>query len=260
LLALDFDGVVCDGIDEMVESAWRALRDAVTPAATLGPDLPPRFAALRPAIESGWEMVVLVGVLIERGPDRDAELRDVARWAAVRDDYVQKHRLTPSALASAFDAGRLSWMESDAAGWLARHRFYPGIARWLSRLVAEGQLVFVLSTKGKGFIEALLEWQRVSLPADRVIGRSEPKREKWDVLRALAAARSVRAADVWFVEDRLPTLLEMRRRAPDFPAKLFLAEWGYVFRDRDPATARAAGIPVLTLEQATGPFDAWPAA
>ena len=25
LLALDFDGVVCDGIDEMVESAWRTL-------------------------------------------------------------------------------------------------------------------------------------------------------------------------------------------------------------------------------------------
>src|SRR5262249_55608497 len=34
------------------------------------------------------------------------------------------------------------------------------------------------------------------------------------------------------------------------------ASWGYVF-PRDIAEARAAGIPVLTLAQASGPFAAW---
>jgi hypothetical protein len=41
--------------------------------------------------------------------------------------------------------------------------------------------------------------------------------------------------------------------------RLFLAAWGYVFPERDPDAARAAGIPVLGLEQAIGPFDGWPA-
>ena len=252
--------MVCDGVDEMVESAWRTLIVAVTPAGTLTAAVRARFVELRPAIESGWEMVVLVGVLTERPAAEDAELRDVARWTAVRDAYVHAHGLTPGALASAFDAARTSWMKVDAAGWLARHRFYPGIAAWLARLIADGQLVYVLSTKSKPFLDALLEWQHVFLPGDHVIGRFEPRREKWDVLRRLAAADGIAPADVWFVEDRLATLLEMRRRAPDFPARMFLAEWGYVFRDRDPAAARAAGIPVLTLERATGPFDAWVAA
>ena len=261
LLALDFDGVVCDGVDEMAESASRTLVDVVAPSARLGPELRTRFAALRPAIESGWEMVVLVGVLAERDPASDVELRDVARWAAVRDAYVRAHAVTPSTLASAFDAGRARWIEKDASAWLARHRFYPGIAAWLGRLGAAGQLVYVVSTKATPFIEALLAWQGVALPTERIIGRvvapGAPRREKWDVLRGLAASHGVAAPDVWFVEDRLATLLEMRGRAPDFPARLFLAEWGYVFPERDPVAARAAGIPVLSLARATGPFDAW---
>ena len=91
-----------------------------------------------------------------------------------------------------------------------------------------------------------------------MIGRAEPKREKWDVLRGLAASHRLRTDDVWFVEDRLATLLDLRRHAQDFAnARLFLADWGYVFRDRDPDAARAAGIPVLSLSQMTGSFEGW---
>jgi hypothetical protein len=77
------------------------------------------------------------------------------------------------------------------------------MAPWLSRLVAERQLVYVLSTKGKPFLDALLAAHDVRLPSERVIGKAEPKREKWDVLRELAALHGVAAGDVWFVEDRL---------------------------------------------------------
>jgi hypothetical protein len=116
----------------------------------------------------------------------------------------------------------------------------------------------VLSTKGKPFLDALLAANHVPLPSDCVIGKAEPKREKWDVLRALAASHGVAPADLWFVEDRLATLRDFRRHAPDLTdARLFLADWGYIFRDRDPDAARAAGIPVLSLAQATGPFAGW---
>jgi phosphoglycolate phosphatase-like HAD superfamily hydrolase len=260
LLVLDFDGVVCDGIDEMGESASRALaevtRREVPPARRAG--LQARFAALRPVIESGWEMVVLVGVLTERAPAADAELRDGARWAETRDGYMRRHALERTRLAAAFDAVRDRWLKDDRHGWLARHRFYDGIAAWLSRLVDERRLVYVLSTKGKPFLDALLAGHDVRLPTEQVIGKAEPKREKWDVLRELAASHHVDTGDVWFVEDRLATLLDLRRHAPDLrAARLFLAEWGYIFRDRDPAAARAAGIPVLTLPQATGRFEGW---
>ncbi len=179
-------------------------------------------------------------------------------WAEARDVYIRSHALERPRLAAALDGVRDRWLKEDPRGWLARHRFYDGIAAWLSRLVAERRLVYVLSTKGKPFLDALLAAHDVRLPSARVIGKAEPKREKWDVLRELAASHGVEVGDVWFVEDRLATLLDMRRHAPDLAAaRLFLADWGYVFRDRDPAAARAAGIPVLTLAQATGGFDGW---
>jgi hypothetical protein len=260
LLALDFDGVVCDGIDEMVESSWRTLAEVTRrelPVARRA-ELHARFSALRPAIESGWEMVVLLGVLTERPADDDAGLREGTRWAEVRDAYLRAYTLAPAPIAAAFDAVRVRWMEKDERGWLERHRFYEGIAAWLTRLVAERQLVYVLSTKSKPFLDALFAWQNVPLPSDRVIGRAEPKREKWDVMRGLAASHGLGTSDVWFVEDRLATLLDLRRHAQDFAAaRLFLADWGYVFRDRDPDAARAAGIPVLSLSQMTGSFEGW---
>ena len=49
----------------------------------------------------------------------------------------------------------------------------------------------------------------------------------------------------------------MRRRAPDFTARLFFADWGYVFHDVDVEAARGAGIPVLDLARATGGFEGW---
>jgi phosphoglycolate phosphatase-like HAD superfamily hydrolase len=243
-------------MDEFFESSRRALADLTRREASTA--LRDRFAALRPIVESGWEMVALVGVLSESPPEADAALRDPAGWARARDAYVRSHGLDQRRLTIALDEARDRAMAEDAPAWLARHRFYPGVAEWLTRLNAEGKLVYVLSTKGKPFLDALLAWQNVPLSSERVIGKAEPRREKWDVLRELAAARGLGLDQVWFVEDRLPTLLDLRRHAGDFPARLFLADWGYIFPDRDPAAARAAGIPVLGLEPMIGPFEGWP--
>jgi hypothetical protein len=133
----------------------------------------------------------------------------------------------------------------------------------LEKLAGEGRLVYVISTKGKRFVEALLAWQKVPIPPERVIGRVTPKREKWDTMRDLAATHGLRAdgGDIWFVEDRLTTLIDFRHSAPDLRrARLFLADWGYIFPERDPDEARTAGIPVLTLAQMTRPFEGWPSA
>ena len=119
----------------MVESSWRTLAEVTKrelPTARRA-ELHARFSALRPAIESGWEMVVLLGVLSEKPAADDASLRDGRHWAEVRDAYLKAHALTHTRIATAFDAVRVRWMEKDARGWLERHRFYEGIAAWLTR-------------------------------------------------------------------------------------------------------------------------------
>src|ERR1051326_9550302 len=202
LLALDYDGVVWDCLEEMAESAWRTLPSPPP----LSDELRARFAALRPAIESGWEMVALMGMLTERPAGDDAQLRDAAQFVTARDAWMQTHGRVAAELGAALDAARAKWMADDVRGWLGRPRFYPGIAAWLGKLIAEEQLVYVISRKARQFIEALLVWETVPLQPEYVIGRAEPKREKWDVLQTLAIQHDVQATDVWFVEDRLATL------------------------------------------------------
>jgi phosphoglycolate phosphatase-like HAD superfamily hydrolase len=260
LLVLDFDGVVCDGMDEFFETSSRTLAELTgqpLPESRRA-ELRARFAALRPIVESGWEMAVLLGVLADGAPADDAALREPERWADARDAYLRTHALPRANVAAAFDDVRVRWIDRDLPDWLGHHRFYPGVAAWLTGLAAARFPVYVLSTKGKPFLDALLAAHGVPLPSERVIGKAEPRRDKWDVLRDLAAEHAVPIADLWFVEDRLPTLLDLRRRAPDLAtARLFLADWGYVFPDQDTAAARAAGIPVLTLDRVTGPFPLW---
>src|SRR5438477_7794640 len=65
ILALDFDGVICDGMREYFAAAWRAwrrLRPSVAPNPP--PGLLEGFARVRPLIESGWEMPLVIHALL----------------------------------------------------------------------------------------------------------------------------------------------------------------------------------------------------
>lgn len=263
LLVLDFDGVICDGMAEFFESAWRAwhnLRVLELPESARSA-FQARFARLRPLVESGWEMALLPGVLGTTSDTDDAELLTTDRWPAVRDAQMRRHGLTQDVLAHALDAARDAWRAQDPEGWQQRHRFYPGIADWLKALLAHGDAAYVLSTKDKRFLDGLLAGQAIPFPTDHVIGKATPRRTKGDVIEDLARreGRPAGGEGVWFVEDRLETLVELRRAAPGLThARLFLAEWGYVL-PRDVERARAARIPSLSLAQATGSFEGWPA-
>jgi phosphoglycolate phosphatase-like HAD superfamily hydrolase len=261
LLVLDFDGVVCDGMAEFFESAWRAwdrLGRVPLPVARRE-ELHARFAALRPVVEAGWEMTLLPALLAQADASQDTALRDADVWTVARDRFLQACALSPRLLADALDAVRDEWVSADRDSWLRAHRFYPGVPEWLRRLSADGGLVYVLSTKEKRFLDYLLAWAAVPLPGDRVIGKATPRRAKWDVIQDLATRHALAddGSATWFVEDRLDTLVALRRDAPQLTGlRLFLATWGYVF-PVDAQRAHAAGIGVLTLEQFTGSFDAW---
>ena len=88
ILALDFDGVCCDGLREYFETSRR------TCARVWPLEEPPAdqafvaFCALRPVILSGWEMPVLLRA-ITRGVPRAEILGD---WGRVRAGIVARGR------------------------------------------------------------------------------------------------------------------------------------------------------------------------
>jgi phosphoglycolate phosphatase-like HAD superfamily hydrolase len=261
ILALDFDGVVCDGRPEYFESAWQAYASTwPRPLTTARPTaIAERFSALRPLIESGWEMPLLVHALLA-GVDPLA-LKDRHGWLEAAPGLVKSGGVTAEALGRALNRVRDEWFARDAPDWLAHHHFYPGVAARLVALLEGPSQVVIVTTKTERFARALLIAADPRLAAITVIGR-EPGQPvpKPTILRRLADGKGLgaAAAGLWFVVDMLETLEATAARADVAGVRLFLADWGYN-TPADRARTGGGRIALLSLVQFAAPFDAWPA-
>ena len=255
LLALDFDGVICDTVHELLKSTWQVYRE-IWGTGDDGP--PPEVAAayvrLRPALDIGWESPILLRAIVEGVPAADLLQEFQTTW---RQRILEAHRLNQADLAARFDAARDAWIRTDLRSWLASNHLYPGVAKRLRLILASDVRVFVLTTKEGRFAHLLLGQNGVNLPATCVWGK-ERARPKADLLRVLREEQGVAFGDIWFVEDRLKTLQSITQVADLEPVVLFLATWGYnTPAERKEATADGRIVP-LTLDQFCGEFAAWP--
>jgi phosphoglycolate phosphatase-like HAD superfamily hydrolase len=262
ILALDFDGVVCDGRPEYFETAWQAYV-AAWPASTLTAGRPAtiaaRFSALRPLIESGWEMPLMVHALLA-GVGGEA-LKDRHAWLKVAPGLMKSANVTAEALGRALNKVRDDWFARDAAGWLAHHQFYPGVAQQMVSLLGSATEVVIVTTKTERFARSLLVAAHPRLSEVTVIGREPGKPiPKPDILRRLADRANLGAdgAGLWFVEDMLETLESSAERPELSAARLFLCDWGYNTA-QDRARVDGAGrIRLISLATFAGPLAAWP--
>ena len=260
LLALDFDGVLCDGRPEYFETARRAYA-AVWPGADVARAgaVAPAFTAARPLVESGWEMPLLVHALVSGVSD--ADLVDRAAWRLTARRLLEAGAMDTGTLARALNAARDAWFAADPKDWLRHHAFYPGVCARIVQALDEGVPISIVTTKAARFARALLAAQHPRLASIPVVGR-EPDRTvpKPKTLVRLARDHGMPAggAGLWFVEDMLETL-ELVRATPDLKgARLFLAGWGYNTLEQRAAVGGDRDIRLLSLQDFAAPFHAWP--
>lgn len=256
ILALDFDGVLCDGMREYFEASRRTHRRVWPSEALPGEDLLPSFRAFRPVIMSGWEMPVLLRA-IARGVPASAIGEG---WEAVRDRLVDSgtadgERLV-DALKRTLDDVRREWITADRQDWLARNEPYSSLDE-LRRLVGEPERALVVTTKEGEFARLILDQWNVRL--DDIQGK-EAGVHKCDNLRTLIAeytsARGRRPV-LWFVEDRLETLLHVTTHADLGDVSLYLATWGYNTPETRAAASRGGRVGLLTLDQFRRGLSTW---
>jgi phosphoglycolate phosphatase-like HAD superfamily hydrolase len=254
LLALDFDGVICDTVREGCRSAWQVCRDIVH----LNGDVPPPeltalFVRLRPVLEHGWEFPVLVLAILDGIPESTI-------WEAFqttcRQRVLDTHRLTPKELAARFDAARDRTIRRSLDEWLDDQGLYPGMAERLRAILRTEVALYVITTKEGRFAHKLLEVGGVTLPPDQVWGK-EQARPKPELLRVLSREHAVAFRDIWFVEDRLKTLQSVTPESDLAEVGLFLAAWGYVMPGDLDEAARDPRIVPITLDQFCRDFSAW---
>lgn len=251
LLALDFDGVLCNGLKEYAQSAWKAYQRIWQTEKPLEDDLRDRFYPLRPVIETGWEMPVLYRALILG--KTDAEILE--SWPQISQEIVTTENLDPKHLASTLDTVRDEWIEADLEGWLELHEFYPGVLHKLQQALENPDLeVYIITTKEGRFVKQLLQQQNITIERDRIFGK-EVKQPKADTLKQLLTQYP--QAEIWFVEDMLKTLYKVQKQPELASVRLFLANWGYNTESAHEAASGDEKIQLMTLEMFAGDFTDW---
>jgi phosphoglycolate phosphatase-like HAD superfamily hydrolase len=252
VLALDFDGVLCDGLKEYFNTAWQAYCNLWQPQSIVPPaGLAESFYRLRPVVETGWEMPLVIHAVLQ-GVAEEAILQD---WAAIALQMVASENLDPAKLIAEVDGIRDRWIASDVESWLAEHRFYPGVCDRLKATLDSDIQVAIISTKEGRFIQQLLSQQGIDLMDLQLFGK-EVKRPKSEILFELMQVFGSHTT-FWFVEDRLKTLQSIATKPALDTVQLFLADWGYnTARDRAQATTDPR-IHLISLEQFAGDFSGW---
>lgn len=213
LLAFDFDGVICNGVREYFQTSWQVYLRLWGVAGQLpSAHLEQMFYHLRPVVETGWEMPVLIHAL-ESGFTEESILQD---WSNIALELLHHHRLLPPDVGNLVDEVRDRWIHTDLEGWLGLHDFYPGMIDYLKSL----EDFVIISTKEARFIQALLERQGVAITVDRIYGK-EQQRSKAETLKTFQGKNLI------FIEDRLKTLQSIAHHPELDSVQLLLADWGY---------------------------------
>lgn len=252
IFASDFDGVICDGLKEYFASTERAYKKIWSSNdLNVDDELTNNFYRLRPVIETGWEMPVLLRALVL---NYDPE-KILTTWHSIRDEIVEREQLDKKTCSQALDSVRDNWIQNDLDGWLKLHRFYPGILDKLKQIVNSDIQFYIVTTKEGRFVKQLLQQQGIEISETQIIGK-ESKRPKYETLRIIKD-NVTESASIWFVEDRIQALKQVQQQPDLKEVKLFLADWGYNTEAQRIIAKESKNIQLLSLSQFAQSFDFW---
>ena len=256
ILVSDFDGVICNGLPEYFHSTKLAFQEIWGKDRSLDElqQLQPQFNRLRPVIETGWEMPVLIKALLA-GVSEAEILND---WHTVKtklsEDLEREQQLQTKDIAKILDNIRQQQIDRELETWLSRHDFYEGTIAKLKQIMEQGTTLYILTTKEGSFSRVLLEQQGIKLPSHQIIGK-EVKRPKYESLKLILAQENIdgdNAPCVSFIEDRLEAL-ELVHQQPELKGvNLYLADWGYNTIATQEKAKKSSHVQVLSLAKFTG--------
>jgi phosphoglycolate phosphatase-like HAD superfamily hydrolase len=233
IYALDFDGVICDSALETAITGWKA-------AGSLWEDMPEtapqamidQFRLIRPNLETGYEAILAMRLLY---------LGETAE--SIDDGYSNKiqfllteAQVTVDDLKKLFGETRDVWIDNDLDGWVNMNPLFDGVAAKLRRLGQQDPW-YIVTTKQERFVKQILKANAIELANERIFGLDR-NMSKAEVLKGLLKFHPEEV--ICFVEDRLPTLLNILKNEELANVKLIFALWGYnTAKDKSLAAGQA---------------------
>ncbi len=236
IYALDFDGVICDSAVETAITGWKA-------ATSIWDDMPKvvpqtmidRFRVIRPIIETGYEAILAMR-LLHLGESVEDIYNDYARKIQA---LLEGSQITIADLKTLFGETRDVWIANDLADWVNMNPLFDGVAEKLQKLGGRRPW-YVVTTKQERFVKQILKANAIELADGQIFGLDR-NMSKIEVLTGLLKTHPNET--IVFVEDRLPTLLNVSKNAGLAGVKLIFALWGYNTSEDKALAARQAFTP-----------------
>jgi len=220
IYALDFDGVICDSAVETAITGWKA---AGSIWEDMHKDVPQvkidQFRSIRPNIETGYEAILAMRLLY-----LGETIESIHRGYGDKIQALLKEaQVTANDLKKLFGETRDVWIANDLAEWVMMNPLFDGVATKLRKL---GQQYpwYVVTTKQERFVKQILKANAIELTDERIFGLDR-NMSKVEVLKGLLKTHPNEM--IYFVEDRLPTLLNVLKTNELASVKLIFALWGY---------------------------------
>jgi phosphoglycolate phosphatase-like HAD superfamily hydrolase len=221
IYALDFDGVICDSAMETAITGWKAagsiwsdMPKAIPPQA-----MTDQFRLVRPIIETGYEAVLAMRLLY-----LDETVEAIySNYGDKIQALLQDAQVTVDDLKKLFGDTRDVWIANDLADWVNMNPLFEGVAAKLQALEQQHHW-YVVTTKQERFVKQILKANEIELADERIFGL-DCNMSKVEVLMGLLKTHPNKT--IYFVEDRLPTLLNVLKNDGLANVKLIFALWGY---------------------------------
>ncbi len=234
MLAIDFDGVVCDALAECALVTWlgsdgrRSWTSGSTELRRMPRGFVQRFRHVRDYAR------VLDHFVLAHVP--------YAAWLSGQKDFDRVFGSLPDGyvrrFTSAAGAARTTIRRDEPEFWLGMHTLYPGVADLLRRHAGRTAIV---TAKDEDSVRAILRRHDLEHTVLEVVGECARKAE---AVRDLCTRHGVDPARATFVDDNLTNV----RRVGAVGVRTLWATWGYQTPD-DRAAADRYGVRRLGLSE-----------
>lgn len=212
VLALDFDGVICNSIDECLITSYNAFYESeINNVSDIPDDIKSFFYTYRHYVRPAREYY-----LIHKAFQKKLTNFDLKIFNQLQNKYRHESRL----FEPRFYKMR-SFLKQDKEHWISLHRIYDHVREFFWSYENE---FFIVTTKDKDSVEILSEHfgfrkkikdifsKEISIDKRRLFKKLFSKYDQYLVKNKLA-----------FVDDNEFHLAQVQ----DFPLELYFAAWGY---------------------------------
>ena len=239
ILALDFDGVIVNSIEECLVVGYNSLQKHlglggfINGLNELEEEQVLASRRMRNFIRHSEDYVYIFYAL-----QRGTSIRNQSEF----DNFLKRHADLKDSFHKIFYRERSQLLEKDTAHWLKLNPLYPGMRDFIRTYRYPERLV-IITTKRAEFVEVTLAATGIRFPATNLFS-ADQGRSKSVLIAELLSSRAIQPPELHFIDDQVDTLIT----AKPLGVNLYLARWGYTNKEQI-RLAEQEKIPVLSRNE-----------